>query len=78
MERIERTEDQIHRMLEDIRQGNPLTLRIKLFSAAVTVYSDDRKNFLTDSPRPKTPVDRNVLVRAIRLFIEESKPKGVS
>lgn len=75
---LERTEDQIHRMLEEIRQGSPLTLRIELFNAAVTIYSDDRKNFLTDSPRQKTPVDRDVLVRAIRLFIEESKPKGVS
>lgn len=71
----ERTEDQIHRMLEEIRQGSPLTLKIELFNTAVTIYSDDGQNFLTDSPRPKTSVARDVLVRAIRLFIEEQKRK---
>jgi len=75
VERTERTEDQMHRMLEQIRQGSPLTLRIELFNTAVTVYSDDGQSFLTDSPRQKTPVDRDVLVRAIRLFIEEGKRK---
>ena len=72
---MERTEDQMRRLLEQIRKGCPLTLRIELFDATVTVYSDDGRNFLTDSPRPKTPVDRDVLVRAIRLFIEEQKGK---
>ena len=75
MEQRERTEDQIHRLLEDIRHGKPLTLRIELFDVAVTVYSDDERTFLTDRPRPKTPVDRDVLVRAIRLWIEEQKGK---